>query len=287
MLGHSPLPSVHGHWPVTMTLAAALAGGACSSGSTASHHIADAGVPIDAARATDATHPTDAHQHKDGTSPREASHPDAAVATVPLAKDSPWPKFRGNARQDGLGTVKPTNVRRNLLRLPDGKGRLQLARRRRRRHRLRRLSGPELLRHQPRRHAALEGRDGRDHRLGRPAGRPGTRLLRVGRRTAPRLRCRDRRRALDLPGRPSERDRRLHRLVRGERRHRPQGHALRPRRQLPALRRRPCDGSGRLELRHARPDLVAPRGRPVERHAIRRQQRGPGLPRRQHLRDQP
>ena len=57
-------------------------------------------------------------------------------------------------------------------------------------------------------------------------------------------------------------DRRVHQLVRGQRRHRPDGHALRAQRQLLRLRPRSRPGGTvRLEVHDAGPDLVAAGGR--------------------------
>jgi outer membrane protein assembly factor BamB len=108
MLGRSPLPPASRRWPETLTVSLALAGVGCSSGSSASLRETDAGRRPDSARTVDAARSTDARGHKDGTTSHDASPQDAAVATVPLANGSPWPKFRGNARQTGLGTVTPT-----------------------------------------------------------------------------------------------------------------------------------------------------------------------------------
>jgi len=46
----------------------------------------------------------------------------AKTATVPLAPDSPWPKFRANARQDGRTSVKPSTTGGSLWTFPTGKG---------------------------------------------------------------------------------------------------------------------------------------------------------------------
>lgn len=46
----------------------------------------------------------------------------AKEATVPLASDSPWPKFRANARQDGRAPVKPSTSGGQLWTFPTGKG---------------------------------------------------------------------------------------------------------------------------------------------------------------------
>ena len=151
---------------------------------------------------------------------------------------------------------------RDVLRLPDRPRGLQLARRGRRRDRVHRLRRPELLRAPRRRLPAVEGRYRRDHRLRGAPRRRGSHLLRIRRRAPPRVRRGDRRGPVDVPGRSADHDRRLPQLVRGQRRHRPGGHALRAQRRLPRLRDRPGDGQGRLEVRHARPDLVPPGRRP-------------------------
>ena len=45
----------------------------------------------------------------------------AADPGVPLAPDSPWPKFRANARQDGRSDVHPTLAGGALWTFPTGK----------------------------------------------------------------------------------------------------------------------------------------------------------------------
>lgn len=99
--------------PLTFTALAPLLG--CGSGTAAAAHASDAAVHGDAGRTTDSGR-TEAGRSND------ASHADASTATVPLAKDSPWPKFRGNARQDGLGTVQPTTTGGTYFDFPTGKG---------------------------------------------------------------------------------------------------------------------------------------------------------------------
>ena len=52
----------------------------------------------------------------------DATDDPAKAATVPLAKDSPWPKFRQNARQTGRSPVKPSTTGGALWIVPTGKG---------------------------------------------------------------------------------------------------------------------------------------------------------------------
>ena len=169
------------------------------------------------------------------------------------------------------------------MEVPDGQGHLQLAGRRRRRHGVLRLRRSDLLRPRARRNGALDDRHRGDHRLLGPPRRSGPRLLRLRRRHPAGRRRADGADPLDDAGGRSQDDRRLHRLVRGERRHRRRRHALRPQRQLPRLCRRSRHRLAALVVQDARSDLVAARRRRARRGPLRRQQQPAPRPRQEHL----
>lgn len=191
-----------------------------------------------------------APRHAGAVRVRRAPRPAEPVAQVPPHE----PSGRAEPRLPPADGGRPLDV-------PDRQGDLQHAGHRRRRDRLHRLGGSRLLRDREGRAAALVAAHRRDHRLLRAARRPGTRLRRLGRRHALRARPHDGRAGLDVRrGRPGG-HRRVHQLVRGQRRHRRRRHAVRPERQLLHLRARPRRRRRAVALHDRRPDVVAARRR--------------------------
>jgi outer membrane protein assembly factor BamB len=100
---------------------------ACSSSSSSPAASRDSGATPDAKRDHDASTPRgDGGMHEPDArkDAPEAGQHDAGVdaGSVPLASDSPWPKFRANARQTGLGTVMPSTTGGTYFDFPTGKG---------------------------------------------------------------------------------------------------------------------------------------------------------------------
>ena len=179
----------------------------------------------------------------------------AAAYDVPLDPHSPWPKFRRDARQTGLGGVRPHrsglrpwafHTRRGVFSSPviSGDGTVYVG-----------LGRPALLCHLPHRAAALVGADGPDHRLRRAARRPRPRLLRLRRRAPVRARRAHRGARVVVRRRAARHHRRVHQLVRGQRRHPGRRHADRAQRQLPHLRASTATAgrSARASARATRP----------------------------------
>ena len=192
---------------------------------------------------------------------------DAAPASgfsysVPLDRASPWPKFRRDAAQTRPLPDPPAADGRRAVGLPHRPGDLQLAGDRRRRHGLRRLGRPRLLRDPPRRPAAVAAA----HRARSSTRRRCSTTAGACTSAAATATCT---RATPPPGapvwtyaaEPRVGHRRVHQLVRGQRRDRARRHAGRAQRQLPHLRLDRDDRRAPLRLHHARPDLGAARGR--------------------------
>ena len=128
---------------------------------------------------------------------------------APFAVDSPWPKFRDDAAQNGRGSIKPTATTGAFWSFRTGKGifsspvvagdgTIYVG------------SADRTLLRAARRDGSvsLEAAHRRDHRLGGAARRPRARLLRLRRRQAARPRRRDRRAGLDDDRRCRRRQRR-------------------------------------------------------------------------------
>ena len=190
-----------------------------------------------------------------------------AGPSLPLAPGGPgvWPKFRNDAFQDGVSSVHAQKTGGALWSFQTGKGVFSSP--------VVAVDGTVYVGSADENFYALNAVTGRSRWQiacegiidsaallddeGRLYFGAGDGMLPLGRREDRRGRVDDGR------GRPFG-ERRVHQLVRGERRHRPRRDAVRPERQLLRVRGGSRDGNAGMAVQDARPDLVAPRGRYAE-----------------------